>query len=401
MCSLERVGGRPGPVRDGGHRVRTVLAMSEALPTTTSEITAEWLTEALHGSGTLPSGSTVSAVRIDPQAGGVGFMGEVGKLVLTVGGDPGRVPSEMIAKFATQNPELREMMRPTRVFEREHRFYEVLNDVTPLRTPDVYHVTCNPSDDPAVPEEYLLLMEDLSAMTEGDQVAGVTPERAEVALRGLARHHAHFWGGARLDGLDFVPVINGPLNQAGKAIYEASYPGFREAFAETLQPEMLPVAEQWPEHCIALLDRLAAMPHTLVHFDFRADNLFFDVTPGAPLDDQLAVIDWQAIARGGGAYDVGYFLSQNLSTEDRRAHEDDLLHAYHDALGAGGVTGYDFDQLVADYRVGMMYGWVIPVLAVGSLDFTSERAVQLWTNVIERAQDAIFQHGAHELIVGG
>jgi hypothetical protein len=36
---------------------------------------------------------------------------------------------------------------------------------------------------------------------------------------------------------------------------------------------------------------------------------------------------------------------------------------------------------------------VIPVLAVGTLDFTSERAVALWTAVIERAQNALIDHG--------
>lgn len=366
------------------------------LPTTTDEITAEWLTDALRDSGTIPAGAAVAEVRIDPQAGGVGFMGEVGKLKLTYDGDVGDAPTEMIAKFATQNPELREMMRPTRVYEREHRFYEILADETPVRTPATYHVTCNPSDDPDVPEEYLLLMEDLGHLTIGDQVAGVTPEQAEKALDGLARHHAHFWNGAHLEDASFAPEINGPLNQAGKGIYEASYPGFREAFDDTLDPKMVTVAAAYPDSCLAMLDRLAAMPTTLVHFDFRADNLFFDDSDTG--GGSVAVIDWQAIAKGGGAYDVGYFLSQNLTIADRRAHEEDLMRGYHEVLRSHGVTDYPFEQLQDDYRVGMMYSWVIPVLAVGSLDFTSERAVTLWTNVIERAQDAIFHHGAQEFV---
>ncbi|MET0911137.1 MAG: oxidoreductase family protein, partial [Ilumatobacteraceae bacterium] len=131
-----------------------------------------------------------------------------------------------------------------------------------------------------------------------------------------------------------------------------------------------------------------AMPHTLVHFDFRADNLFFDDDDGS-----IAVVDWQTISQGGGVADIGYFLSQNLSTEDRREHEADLLRAYHDALVANGVTDYSHEQLVADYPVGIDCGWIIPVLAVGSLDFTSERAVALWTSVVERAQNALLDHG--------
>lgn len=155
---------------------------------------------------------------------------------------------------------------------------------------------------------------------------------------------------------------------------------------------MVPYAEAYGANHPKLLDRFAAMPHTLVHFDYRADNLFFEA------DGTVVVIDWQSISKGGGAADVAYFISQNLSVEDRRANEDDLLHAYHDALGAAGVTGYEYDQFFEDYRVGVIYGWIIPVFAVGSLDSSSERAMALWTAVIERSQAAIFDHDAQEFL---
>ncbi|MEL6890623.1 MAG: oxidoreductase family protein [Actinomycetota bacterium] len=369
--------------------------MSGAVPTTTSEITVDWLTEALRSSGTIGETASVSSVRVDPQTGGVGFMGEVGKLVLDYDGAPD-APTSMVAKFPTQSPEVMAMMHPTRVFEREHRFYEVLAHETQVRTPDVYHVTCDTSDDPAA-ERYLLLMEDLGGLTLGDQVAGVSPEQAESALVGLARHHAHFWNGAGLEQATFAPIINGPLNKAGQGIYSASLPGFREVFGSALQPEMVPVADAYTAAHPKLLDALAAMPHTLVHFDYRSDNLFFEDTGDGTGD--VCVIDWQSISIGGGAADVGYFLGQNLSPAERRAHEDDLLHRYHDTLVAGGVTDYGYDRFFQDYRLGVVYGWVIPVFAVGSLDVSSERAMTLWTNVLERVQDAIFHHGAQEFVV--
>ena len=134
-----------------------------------------------------------------------------------------------------------------------------------------------------------------------------------------------------------------------------------------------------------------------MHFDYRADNLFFEPDADGS-QGSVVVIDWQSISVGGGAADVGYFLGQNLSPADRRAHEDELLHRYHDTLTAHGVSGYDFETFFNDYRLGLVYGWVIPVFAVGSLDASSERAVALWTNVIERIQDAIFQHNAQEFI---
>jgi hypothetical protein len=278
------------------------------------------------------------------------------------------------------------MMQPARIYEREHRFYREIAAQSPVRTPNVFHVTCTTAPE-SCDEEYMLLIEDLSGLTLGDQVAGLSPQQARVALVALAAHHARFWNGAGLEDADFIPVINGPLNQIGGAVYEASLPGFMAAFGSAILPELRDYVEGYAATRPRILEQLAAMPHTLVHFDFRADNLFFDD------DGSLVVIDWQTISEGGAVADIGYFLSQNLSTEDRRAHEADLLRAYHDALVANGVDDYSYEQLVADYPVGIDCGWIIPVLAVGSLDFTSERAVTLWTSVVERAQNALIDHG--------
>jgi hypothetical protein len=360
--------------------------MTAALPTTTSEITAEWMTEALRASGTIGPTTSVASVTLDPAAAGVGFMGEVGKVGVRYDGDARGAPTSIIAKFPTHSPEIATMMHPTRIYEREHRFYRELAAQSPLRTPAVYHITCEIADTPDA-ERYMLLMEDISALTLGNQVAGVSVDQARVALEGLGAHHARFWNGRGLEHIDFIPEINGPLNQAGASIYEASLPGFMDAFGDAIKPELTEFVAGYAGLRGGIIDELAAMPRTLVHFDFRADNLFFGD------DGTVAVVDWQAISIGGGVADVGYFLSQNMNTDDRRAHEADLLRVYHDALVANGVDDYTDEQLRADYRVGIACGWVIPVLAVGTLDFTSDRAVALWTAVVERAQNALIDHG--------
>ena len=86
--------------------------MSSTLPTTTSEVTAEWLTSALQTSGTLPSSATVAEVTIDPAAAGIGFMGEVGMVGVTYEGDAAGAPSSVVVKFPTASPEVMAMMLP-------------------------------------------------------------------------------------------------------------------------------------------------------------------------------------------------------------------------------------------------------------------------------------------------
>ena len=67
-------------------------------------------------------------------------------------------------------------------------------------------------------------------------------------------------------------------------------------------------------------------------------------------------------------------------------------------LVTGGVDDYSFDQLRADYRVGVLYGWIIPVFAMGSLDVSSARAMALWTEVVGRAQAALIDHEVADLL---
>ena len=96
---------------------------------------------------------------------------------------------------------------------------------------------------------------------------------------------------------------------------------------------------------------------------------------------------------------MGYFISQSVPVAVRESEEAALLQAYHDELVARGVRDYAFDDLLEDYRVGVLYGWIIPVYAVGTLDSSSERAMALWTAVIERAQSAMRHHRVHELMI--
>ena len=81
-----------------------------------------------------------------------------------------------------------------------------------------------------------------------------------------------------------------PCTKAGaRRSTSASLPGFKEAFGEALQPETrVPTSPRRTApttRCRSSTD-LAAMPHTLVHFDYRADNLMFDA------DGSVAVVDW-------------------------------------------------------------------------------------------------------------
>ena len=356
-----------------------------ALPKHATEIDADWLTEALRAGGAIDPGTTVTEVGLDPVAAGIGFMGEVARLRPSYAGGSG--PATVMAKIPTQDQHVRELLAPARVFEREARFYAELAPKLDV-VPQAYHVG---ADEAA--GDYVLLLEDLGHLQIGDQVQGSDVDEAAAALESLGRFHASFWRSPQLDELTWMPPIDDPGMKIGDQVYTASLPLFQQVFGHAVTDECASIVERFAPNVHQLMDRMAAMPHTIVHFDYRLDNLFFGD------DGQVTMIDFQASCKGGGAYDVGYFLSQNLPVDVRRTHEDDLLRTYHDTLVAGGVEGYSLDQLREDYRVGVLYGWIIPVYAVGTLDSTSERAMALWTEVIERSQAAMVDHHVADLLV--
>ena len=349
------------------------------IPKSASEITAEWMSVALN----LETNNHVSEIKVEEMAEGVGFMGEVARLHLKFSDG---IEKTLISKIPTQDPNIRAMLAPAKVFEREARFFQQAQPLIPDITANCLHVAIDTEND-----DYLLILEDLSDMREGDQLNGCSVDDASSALEALAKLHSTFWGGKDIANFDWLPDINNDGMKVGREVYAQSLPGFLEAFGSSVDPENENLVQRFGENVYQLLDRLAAMPLTVCHMDYRADNLFFGS------DGSVKMIDFQTFSRHGHAEDVGYFISQNMSIEDRRNNENDLLRTYHEALTAGGID-YSFDQLREDYRIGMLYGWVVPVFAVGTLDFSSERAVSLWTAVIERCQAAYLDHGVSDLL---
>ena len=131
---------------------------------------------------------------------------------------------------------------------------------------------------------------------------------------------------------------------------------------------------------------------TVMHLDFRLDNMFYDRERKEPV-----IFDWQGASHGRGAYDLAYLMSTGYAAEFRREHEVDLLQRYHDTLVAEGVSGYSLGQVQSDYRFGMVFSlWVVPFTAI--LDLSSDRGQALVQKIIGGIYAGIEDHGADELL---
>ena len=355
------------------------------IPTDARAITTAWLTDALLAGGVIAPGTTVTALSAETLPAGVGFMGEVARLRPRYDGAGG--PATVIAKIPTQDVYVRGLLGPARVFERGARFYLELAPTLDVVADALYVAADFDTDD------YVLLLPDLGHLRMGDQAAGASVDDAAVALRALARLHARFWRSPALDDLTWMPPINGEGMRIGREVYHV--------FAPRLPRRLRPRRRRAPPRPDPPLRR-QRLPAPRPHVRHADDRGPLRLPPRQPVlrrrrdgaDDRLPGVEQ-------GRRRLRRRVLRQPEPGDRRAarlDEDELLRAYHDELVAGGVADYALDQFREDYRVGVLYGWIVPVYAVGTLDSSSERARALWTEVVERSQAAMSDHHVADLL---
>ena len=360
------------------------------IPAGPQEITPEWLTQALRQTGAITK-ATVESFDLKAIGEGAGFMGQLAQLALRYEGSDAGAPRSLIAKFPSDIPENRGVGNHFRFYERETHFYQEIADEVELRTPRCYYSAMDVEAD-----EYVLLLEDLAPARVGDQVAGCSPDEAELAIRHLAKFHATWWESPRLAEIDWMPLVNDPTQvQAVEDAYRDTWDSFLERFGDKLQASMVEIGERLGRNIASIMAYNSGPPRTIMHGDYRPDNLFFATPEGG---DPLAVIDWQIAFRGRGVFDVAYLLSGGLRPEDRKAKEMDILRSYHNILTENGVRDYSFDQCLHDYRLSTVFCLVYPVIGGGSVDMGNERGVALWNGWLERIVAAILDLDAGELM---
>jgi hypothetical protein len=109
-----------------------------------------------------------------------------------------------------------------------------------------------------------------------------------------------------------------------------------------------------------------------------------------PPDDGAGVValDWQTLSLALPARDLAYFLGTGLCVEDRRAHERDLVAAYHVALTAYGVAGYSLEDCWEDYRFAMVQGPLVSVFGC-AYGTRTERGDRMFATMVARSCAAI------------
>ena len=214
--------------------------------------------------------------------------------------------------------------------------------------------------------------------------------------------HAYWWKNEKLEGLDWLAGSTTDSDSVSPWVinqYRKAFPIFANKIGLLLTDAVKTFGKQLPEK-LTNAPQFGKPQRTLVHGDFRLENVFFGAACKPKLalekigtslgEPGFAVIDWQDISYGEGVWDVAWFIGGCLQTTPRRqAEEWQLLKIYHETLKVNGVNGYTFDTCWEDYRRAMLRYFVQAVLMVASLNPENNRENRLTRAVSERFIAAI------------
>jgi thiamine kinase-like enzyme len=124
---------------------------------------------------------------------------------------------------------------------------------------------------------------------------------------------------------------------------------------------------------------------TLIHGDFRLDNLFFAD------DGSVAVVDWQLSMRAPGQTDLVYFCANNLTVAMRRELEDTLIERYVEGLHEAGVPAdsVTVEEVRRGYVEGMLFYAVSFGASLLTIDPANERGAALFDELVRRTFAAV------------
>jgi len=375
-----------------------------SIPTTLEDLTPAWLTTALAG---VADGARVRAVTPVVIGEGEGHVGLVARLGLEWDAPEGirrnGRPASVVAKLPTSDRRARGGSELLGVYEREIRFYQDLAPAVPVRVPRCYFGAYDPgpAGDPEVvarrldrlprpvlaglhrvgrwaatrsTRRYVLLLEDLAPAEPGNQVGRCSPERLDQAVRTLGALHGGLWQSPTLTGHQWLSAWDAIPNLAN-VIFRRSRRRFEQRYGAHLTAHCRRIADWLARNGPTLTRRLASAPATLVHGDFRLDNLFFGV--GTP-----AVADWQIPSRGPGVFDVAYLLCSTLEPDATRDAEHALVRRYHAALTSTGAVDYPWERCWIDYRRASVLMLERITTLVDSIEFGAPRSqllMETWT----------------------
>lgn len=339
------------------------------IPVDVTQVSAAWMQEALKAGGESSLG-VVERAELTQIGEGVGVMGEIYRAKLTYSSGTG--PSSVVVKLPSRADANREQGVALGMYEAEVNFYTKCADRTDAYVPKAYYADIEPGT-----ASFVIIMEDLGGLSMVSQIEGMSDAQAVAAIDTLASVHSSWWGRADDPAIAWAPSTVHERIQAFAQMWPALWEMFKPNFGDRLSAEGLALGEWIATNYWRACEEFSKAPWTMLHLDYRVDNLMFD-------NGRVAVIDWQSLGRGPAAYDLAYLLGGSVTVEVRRENEERWVRHYLEKLNAAGVD-YGFDSFWRDYRLAHVIGGTsTSVLTGATFDLGNERGKQLIGAMSER-----------------
>jgi hypothetical protein len=283
---------------------------------------------------------------------GTGQMAESYRVSFAAGSH-GQLPPSVVVKVPSQSESSRAASRITRCYELETGFYTHVRSLVGVSAPNCLHVWFDaPSDD------FVLVLEDIVSGKQGDQLSGASVEQARAAIDELVLLHAPLWNSPQLNTLSWMPRHTMESSQGTRDLLRSVFAGFTSRFESRVGAEVLELGAQLVAN-IDGYDRAFPNNETIVHRDFRLDNLLFTETSHGT---QVKVVDWQTASISSGATDLAYFIGASFAPEQRRLVENELVHRYHGGLTQSGIF-MSWTEAWDQYRLFATSGYIMAIVA--------------------------------------
>ena len=351
------------------------------LPHTLADVTASWLASALS-----QHGDAVAIVDLALERIGTGQAGSTYRATPTYADPRPELPETLVVKLPAEEVSLRAGLALG--YRSEVAFYGKVAPAVKVPIPQCFYCDINPEG-----TDFSLVLSDLEPAIQGDQIGGCSEAQARNVVAAIAGLHGPSWCEPAWLELPEVCMPKPGDAVAAQTMAQAAQSAvglvldrlghlLSTADHDTLRASMDLVA-QW----------LNDQPrYSLMHGDFRADNLMFH-----PTRDTVTIVDWQTIGVGLPGRDLAYFTASSLTTDARRATEGGLVDHYHAALLRHGVTGYDRETCWRDYCVGMIQPPLISLLGCAFATPTA-RGDEMFVHTLKRSCAAIRDLQTLELI---
>jgi Phosphotransferase enzyme family len=318
-----------------------------------AELSREWFSDVL--SGSIGRHIEIAVVEVEPLSAS-SAIGELGRARLHYSPRSAPGPDSVVMKRRSREPLRQGADRALGLFDRESYFYTTFAKCVPVQSPRLYFA----GDGDITP----LVLEDLGHCKAGEQSAGLSLREAERLVDTLADMHAACWG---IDD-DWLLSMNDPMfGGMWKTMICSGLSTLEKRLAAELPARvidsLLAAAPRWDE----VLGQLGSGPPTLVHNDFRLDNIVFrpDGTP--------VILDWQVPAIGRGTHDLAFLLAGSVDYDLLKDSWRALVEQYHERLVARGIADYGLAQCEEHYRQSVVHAAAPGVALLGDLEIPDER----------------------------